>query len=417
MKERFFNHLTRDQLQEVAFFGALCLFFSVIEYLVPKPVPFFRLGLANLPILLVLSVFLPKQIALLALLKVLGQALVNGTLASYIVLFSASGTIVSVALMFLLHRFARKHISLLGIGIAGSLASNLVQVQLSLWFIFGQQAWIIVPVFLGLGLVSGFAVGMAAHLFSRHSLWYKDFIDNRGLQYLNITYGEPFVAQSKPAKRSRKSWRLSARWDFFGNNLSALTMFVWGLVLLLAFVLQQNITVRAVQLAVLLLLVLLAGKKIQFGYFLVLALSISFFNLFLPDGKELVVIAGLSITQGALLDGLNKSMAIIGMVFISLGTVRKSLKIPGRIGATIASMFLAYENLMSKRSSIRAKTLLADIDRLLFKHQAIHLASTNQSLDSDRVMLYSPRKQRNLALFLAALLTIVVFGLPLVPFF
>jgi len=66
----------------IALMGALCLFFSTLEYLIPKPFPFFRLGLANLPILLSLSIFNPADVLLLVALKVIGQGLVNGTLAS-----------------------------------------------------------------------------------------------------------------------------------------------------------------------------------------------------------------------------------------------------------------------------------------------------------------------------------------------
>ena len=41
-----------DRREVAAFFGALCLFFATVEYLFPRPVPFLRLGLSNLPILL-----------------------------------------------------------------------------------------------------------------------------------------------------------------------------------------------------------------------------------------------------------------------------------------------------------------------------------------------------------------------------
>ena len=35
------------------------MFLSVIEYMIPKPMPFMRLGLAHLPILLSLLIFPP----------------------------------------------------------------------------------------------------------------------------------------------------------------------------------------------------------------------------------------------------------------------------------------------------------------------------------------------------------------------
>ena len=144
----------RTRLDAVALMGALCLFFSTLEYLIPKPLPFFRLGLANLPVLLSLSMFSPADVLLLVALKVIGQGLVNGTLASYVFLFSAAGSIASVAVMLAVHRFGGRWVSLVGVSVLGALASNAVQVALSVTFI-----------------ASGFVVGLVAQRFRVRSQW------------------------------------------------------------------------------------------------------------------------------------------------------------------------------------------------------------------------------------------------------
>ncbi|MFW5689234.1 MAG: Gx transporter family protein [Spirochaetota bacterium] len=159
------------RLDLVAFMGALCLFFSTIEYLFPKPFPFFRLGLANLPILLALDLFSPGYVLLLVALKVVGQGLVSGTLASYVFLFSVAGSVASALVMLAAHRFGERWISLIGVSLLGSLASNIVQVTLSVTFIFGQSAWVIAPLFIGLGVASGLVVGLFAQQFRRRSVW------------------------------------------------------------------------------------------------------------------------------------------------------------------------------------------------------------------------------------------------------
>lgn len=164
----------RDRLELVSFFGALCLFFATIEYLFPKPFPFFRLGLANLPVLLALNIFPVGLVLLLVLLKVLGQGLVNGTLASYVFLFSFGGSFASALVMIGAHRLFGRRVSLVGISLFGALASNVVQIYLSIRFIFGLSAWIIAPLFLGLGAASGLAVGLFANRFAERSRWYRD---------------------------------------------------------------------------------------------------------------------------------------------------------------------------------------------------------------------------------------------------
>jgi heptaprenyl diphosphate synthase len=163
--------LEQRRLDVIAFFGALCLFFSTIEYLIPKPVPFFRLGLANIPVLISLGIFAPKYVLLLVLLKVVGQGLVNGTLASYVFLFSVAGSLASALMMLLAHRAGHRWISLVGVSVFGALASNVVQITLSVTYIFGQSAWVIAPVFLGLGVASGVVVGIFAERLSKRSIW------------------------------------------------------------------------------------------------------------------------------------------------------------------------------------------------------------------------------------------------------
>jgi len=155
----------------IALMGALCLFFSTLEYLIPKPFPFFRLGLANLPILLSLSIFNPADVLLLVALKVIGQGLVNGTLASYVFLFSAAGSLASVVVMLVVYRFGNRWVTLIGVSVFGALASNTVQIALSVTFIFGDTAWVIAPLFIGIGVASGIIVGLVAERFRARSRW------------------------------------------------------------------------------------------------------------------------------------------------------------------------------------------------------------------------------------------------------
>jgi heptaprenyl diphosphate synthase len=160
-----------QRLDLLAFMGALCLFFSTIEYLFPRPFPFFRLGLANLPVLLALDMFTPGLVLLLVLLKVVGQGLINGTLASYVFLFSLAGSFASAIVMLVVHRAGGRWISLVGVSLFGAMASNIIQITLSVTFVFGATAWVIAPPFLGLGVASGLVVGVFAERFHRRSRW------------------------------------------------------------------------------------------------------------------------------------------------------------------------------------------------------------------------------------------------------
>jgi len=164
------NPETRKTL---ALLGAFCLFLSTIEYMIPKPIPFMRIGIANLPLMLALDIFPFHAFLVLTAIKVLGQALITGTLFSYIFLFSLTGTFLSAASMYILRRLLGSgRISLIGLGTMGAMVSNITQLALAWIFIFGNSVRYIAPPFLTAGLVTGTALGAFCEAFTRRSRWY-----------------------------------------------------------------------------------------------------------------------------------------------------------------------------------------------------------------------------------------------------
>jgi heptaprenyl diphosphate synthase len=160
-----------------ALLGGFCLFLSTLEYLVPKPLPFMRLGLANVPIMLALDILGVKYLALLTLIKVLGQAIITGTLVSYICVFSLAGTCSSVTAMYLLRRLlGPRHISFVGVSIIGALIFNGAQLILARFFVFGLGVIFLVPPFLIAGIITGTSLGIFCETFSSRSRWYHQQI-------------------------------------------------------------------------------------------------------------------------------------------------------------------------------------------------------------------------------------------------
>lgn len=162
-----------------AFLAALAFFLSTIEYMLPKPLPFLRLGLSNLPILFAVDLLPLNLYLLLAIVKVLGMSLLSGSLFSYIALFSLGGTLASALVMRLLRGlFGPKLLSYLGLCVAGALSSNLAQLVLARFLVFGKSAKYMAPLFLGLGLASGLALGIFAQLFAAKSQWLARLADS-----------------------------------------------------------------------------------------------------------------------------------------------------------------------------------------------------------------------------------------------
>jgi len=161
-----------DDRDLVAFLGGLCLFLSTVEYLIPKPIPFLRIGIANLPLLIGLDLLSPGQLLLVAVLKVIGQGLVSGTLATYVFLFSAAGTFASAFAMLAVRRIAGPRMSLVGVSVTGALLSNLAQISLAIAMdLLGKGAWVIAPPFIAVGTVSSALLGWFAERFAGSSRW------------------------------------------------------------------------------------------------------------------------------------------------------------------------------------------------------------------------------------------------------
>jgi heptaprenyl diphosphate synthase len=162
----------RGPADVTALLGAFCFFLSAIEYMVPKPLPFMRLGIANLPILLAADLLpLPWYIAL-ALVKVFGMSVISGSLFSYVALFSLAGTLTAALAMWLARKGLGHVVSAVGVSILGAVASNAVQMGIASVLIFGDAVRFIAPPFLAAGLATGTLLGIFAELFAAKSLWY-----------------------------------------------------------------------------------------------------------------------------------------------------------------------------------------------------------------------------------------------------
>jgi len=140
--------------------------------MIPKPLPFMRLGIANLPILLAVDILPLRWYLVLALVKVVGMSVISGSLFSYVALFSLAGTLAAAVSMWGAKRLGGRAISFVGVSTIGAMLSNAVQIFLASVVIFGQAARLIAPAFLGMGLITGLLLGIFAERFALVSRWY-----------------------------------------------------------------------------------------------------------------------------------------------------------------------------------------------------------------------------------------------------
>jgi len=323
----------------VAWFGALCFFLSTIEYMIPKPLPFLRLGLANIPIMLSIELLPPIPFMALVFVKILGQGLVGGTLLSYIAVFSAAGSIASALAMRGLKKTLRGRVSWIGVSVVGAFTSNAVQLLLARLWIFGESAWFIAPPFFAVGLASGALLGAFANRFASQSKWYAA-----------ARAGEISLPEAQMQESGRKG---------------GITRFILGFGLLTTILFFDEISLRAAILAIAAGLCLFDRLRIRMVPALITMASVILFNAFLPYGKVLFAPFGFPITEGALSAGVKKALALEGMVLISRWTLRRGVILPGKPGKLVSSAFGIFGFLASGKGRFDPKRPIESLDAIM----------------------------------------------------
>jgi heptaprenyl diphosphate synthase len=343
--------IAEERRRIIAVLGAFCVFLSTIEYLIPKPVPFFRLGLANLPLLLALKLPFTAFITLAAV-KIVASALFQGSLFSQAFLFSCAGTAASALVMWGLGRVPARLISRAGIGAAGALFSNAAQILLARFFILGKGAFFIAPPLLLMGTLTGIALGVFAEHFSRRSLWCRAVLENET--------GLPAPSTPPPAPREA----VCAQPE---GAARALLSLIPPLVLSLLILFIPGTISRLALCALFWLIAAFRGRAGNALFTLLFFLGIVLCNLLTPYGRVIASAGPFLLTEGALLTGLSKAAAVEGLLLISRTFIPRNLTLPGRFGRLVAEVFAILALLGREKERLPLRGFNAKLDALLWK--------------------------------------------------
>lgn len=363
----------RDTADVTALLGAFCFFLSSIEYMLPKPLPFMRLGIANLPILLAVDILPFPWYMLLAVVKVIGMSLISGTLFSFVALFSLVGTMTAALVMWGARKLGGKYISQIGVSVLGAISSNAIQIVIARYVAFGEAAWLIAPVFVAMGLVTGLALGIFAEHFAKVSRWYalasgKPTDARPGAAAAPGDAGDTAVqaAQAKATAKTKTKAARDARRSRFEQIFEPWQIAAAGLVVAVLFILEKNLAVKLGLLVFFIAAAYLAGKPFSLLTTLAVSAGIIAANLLVPSGKVLSQIGPLAITQFALTDGIAKAITFEGLMFLSKASIMRRLRIPGTLGNIVSSSFLYYDRIIEYKGKIHASSLSADVDGMMF---------------------------------------------------
>jgi heptaprenyl diphosphate synthase len=154
----------------LALLTALAIAVRGLEALIPNPLPWVRIGLANILTLLAILFFGLSAGLLVTILRVVIASVLFGTLLSPPFLLSLSAGMASTLVMGLAHRWGARLFSPIGLSVLGAVTHNAVQLLVAYVVIIRQaHIFYLLPLLLVIGILTGcfngwVVVMMAAHL-------------------------------------------------------------------------------------------------------------------------------------------------------------------------------------------------------------------------------------------------------------
>ena len=163
------------QLQDkhrVAILAAYALALHGFESLLPTPIPWLKLGLANIITLVALILYGFRTALFVTLIRVVLASILIGTFLGPAFILSAGGGIASVLAMGLSIKLFKNLFGAVGISLIGALFHNIAQLSLA-YFLFIQRIeamLVIAPLIVLIGSVTGIINGIISDILIKNLL-------------------------------------------------------------------------------------------------------------------------------------------------------------------------------------------------------------------------------------------------------
>lgn len=157
------------QLQDkyrIALLSAYAVAFHAFESLLPTPIPWLRLGLANIITLVTLLLYGFRAAMVVTLIRVILASLFIGTFLGPAFILSLGGGVTSTVAMGLILSVAPRLFSTIGLSLIGALFHNIAQLVLA-YFLFIQRIeaiLLISPFIILIGALTGTVNGVISDL-------------------------------------------------------------------------------------------------------------------------------------------------------------------------------------------------------------------------------------------------------------
>jgi heptaprenyl diphosphate synthase len=145
----------------IGYLATMAIFLSIAEAVVPKPLPWMKIGFSNAITLYAFGVLRPREVLTLVLARVIATSLFLGTFLSLGFLLGLVSSLSSLAVMLFFYTVGRRWLSLVGISILGATASNAAQLAVvNALFVNSRLSFYFLPFLFLFALLGGGLSGL-----------------------------------------------------------------------------------------------------------------------------------------------------------------------------------------------------------------------------------------------------------------
>jgi heptaprenyl diphosphate synthase len=152
---------TPQQVARVGFLSSVGIALFVLESLVPLPVPFLKLGFANISSVVTLELLGGVPMLIVVVIRVVAGSLLTGALFTPGFLLAFTGGLASACSMAVVRRFGSRLFSILGISLVGAATHVMTQLLVvRILFVQNEAVLVLLPLLLLSAVVGGLTIGL-----------------------------------------------------------------------------------------------------------------------------------------------------------------------------------------------------------------------------------------------------------------
>ena len=295
----------KSHSDDLSYLASLSLCLAFFDALVPKILPFFRLGLANAAVLMAIDILTFPRYMLLLLYKSILGSYISGTLFSPFFIFSLSSTFASGLGMYVVMKIGKKYISRYSSSAVGAFLSASVQLLLASVYIGRGLLSLLTPFLIFSLLASGFVAYISYHL---------------------------------PVIKHEESGKTHYAFDLSGALLL--------LSALLAIGMEKDLKVLSAFLVLSLFFIKMERRRIFVSSYIMLFIASMFSSIITPKGEVLFHILSFPITGLSIREGMRNFLSLSSMVALSIAISRRFV-LPSSLG-TALSYFFSFQKKFSE---------------------------------------------------------------------